>query len=205
MRWWFKKIVPSEKNGPITVRSLLGKTCVYAAGAQQSGPYLHGLWRTALQRVPNTVDVKKVLLIGLGAGSALYELERLYPHVQVTVVEWDPVMVQVAQEFGEYRVTPTILVGDAIEIVPNLTEQFDLILIDAFYGNRPDKRMSSELFVGALQKVLTKDGVLILNLSQAMSLLAAFRTALHLVTTWRYKQNTVAMFTGGHGGIRTLA
>lgn len=184
--------VHSEKNGPISVRQFLWFYSVYAGGFEQSGPYLVGLWRDALRRVAQE-GVERVLMLGLGGGSGLAEIEKRFPRAAVTVIEWDPAMVEVAQRLRLYRSEPELLVGDACDIVPRLPHRYDLIMSDIFYGDAPEPRQGEERLGTALAKALAPGGRLIVNASRALGLLDAMARFLRLESTWRFRDNTLGM------------
>ena len=56
------------------------------------------MWRKAVRRVPSTARIESVLLLGLGGGSAINEVHTRFPIAQIAVLEWDPVMVNLAHE-----------------------------------------------------------------------------------------------------------
>lgn len=185
----------SEKNGTIVVQWLFGNPRVYAGGSQQSGPYVDGLWRDAVQRLPKNTEVKTILALGLGGACAWPMLDKQFPNAQVTVVEWDEVMVGLAKSFKRWKREPEIIVGDVCEVLPTLNRQFDLILDDAFYGYTPEVRVGDPACAEALASVLAPRGHCIVNVSETHSLIDALKHSLKCKDSWLYRENTVAMFT----------
>ena len=196
MRPIFKKYtVYSQINGPITVEWRWGQRTLWAGGFEQSGPYATALWRHVLKQLPTTQLPKNVLMLGLGGGSALPVLERAYPGVRVTVIEWDSVMVALARELPIYSTEPTVLVGDICELMPRLNEKFDLVLIDVFLGDDPEPRLLQDNYVRELARLLTPNGFVAMNLSRTLSFTDAFQKHLSLVRVWKYKYNHLALFS----------
>lgn len=190
------KTVPSEKNREITVRKVTGAPKVIVAGYEQSGAYATSLWKQALLRVPTDATIKQVLVLGLGGGSCLRDIRRRFKHAHVTVIEWDPAMVEIAKSLGALRSKqpPEIIVGDAVEIVPKLNRKFDLILIDLFSGGETEPRLASDEMIAGLANALEYDGYLILNLFKSLALLPAFEKRLSRHASWRFQYNVVALF-----------
>src|SRR3989339_1875661 len=189
--------VPSEKNGVITVRRGLRRGfTVLVDGFQQSGAHLAELWRRSLWGVPEKHPVKQVLLLGLGGGSCLRNVRRRFPDAHVTVIEWNPAMVEIAKslKFFHTKQIPEIIVGDAYEVVPKMNGRFDLILIDLFRGGETEPRLASDEMVAALSRILKPDGYLLLNVYKSVALIPAFERRLSRHGTFSYKYDLVAQF-----------
>ena len=81
---------------------------------------------------------RRVLMLGLGGGTAARQFTHYYPDAVVDVVEVDPVVVDVAQRFFEVRTGPRlrIHVSDARTFLERSREQWDLIIVDVYSTNR---------------------------------------------------------------------
>lgn len=83
-------------------------------------------------------EIRRVLLIGLGGGTAAKQFSRMYPGTIVDVVEVDQRVVDVAARY--FMVQPNdglrIHVQDGRTFLARSTEQWDLIVIDAYTTNR---------------------------------------------------------------------
>lgn len=186
----------SEKNGTVTVRHLPGETKVIVRDYEQSGRYLQTLWRKALLRVPESHSVSQVLMLG-GAGTcAIREVYRRFPKAHVLVVDWDPVMVDIAKSLQQWprAHAPEFLVGDAKDVVKTLNRRFDLILIDLFTGGETDPDLASPEMVADVANLLEPDGYLLLNLFRTVALIPAFEKKLSRHQAWQHQYNTVALF-----------
>ncbi len=185
----------SAKNGSVVVQWLLGKPRIYAGGSQQSGPYVAGLWKDAVGRLPHGTEVASILMLGLGGACAWPMLEESFPKAEIVVVEWDETMVSLARRFKRWKKEPAIIVGDVCDVLPTLTQQFDLILDDAFYGASPEARVGTGEALDALAAALHDKGHCIINVSENMALRDTVATKLTHEATWMYRENNVAMFT----------
>jgi hypothetical protein len=106
-----------------------------------------------------------VLLIGLGGGTQVHLLERLARPRQITVVERDPVIVQVACEWFGLRAVSGLefLCGDAERIVPWLTacgRRFDFVMEDAAYAEPVERAMP---LAQAVVPLVARRGRLVIN------------------------------------------
>lgn len=105
-------------------------------------------------------DARKVLILGGGEGATLEQALKVYRHAQVTMVEWDQTMVDLAKlhlgnwhkgAFDDPRAT--IVYEDAREWLTKSTETFDVILIDL-----PDS-FAVPSILPLLDRVMTPDAV----------------------------------------------
>ena len=85
---------------------------------------------------------KTVLHVGLGGGSIARWLHREFPLLQQTIIEINSGVVEAAQLFFDLPQDDRLRIfqGDATEIIPTLTEKFDLIFLDAYTDfDRPEE------------------------------------------------------------------
>lgn len=201
------KTIPSEKNGKIVVQRVFNNVSIYVDGYDQSSKYIAEMWRKALYRVPEEHPVKHVLILGLAAGNAVREMSRRFHDAHITVVEWDPAMVELAKHLRQFskKTHPEIIIGDAAEVVPKMQQKFDLILVDLFTGETPEPRLASAEMIDALARILKSDGYLILNPFKNVALIPAFERKLSRQSAWHYRFNALALFRHygqGHAGDR---
>jgi len=114
-------------------------------------------------------DIKRTLFIGLGGGSGPKRFLNDYPEVEVDVVELDPVVVQVAEEFFGVVKDPRlkIFVEDGRMFLNRTNRSYDLIAVDAYHSNAygpyiPFHLVTREFFEKARDR-LTVGGVLVYN------------------------------------------
>lgn len=192
MRLFERRVIPSVQNGEIIFRRLLHRIKVTVQGHDQSSHYIADMWRDALTHLPTGVKVENVLLLGLGAGNAVAVLRDRFPQTQITAVEWDGEMVELAREQGVENVE--IVHDDAIKAVQYLSGPFDLILIDLFKGGIPEMRLGETETQQALKRLLHSDGHLILNVFTTDTLLVAFDKTFVSESTWTFQYNRLALF-----------
>ncbi len=77
---------------------------------------------------------ERVLIVGLGGGAMVHFLARYDPQVKVDVVEIDPAVVQVAQEYFGVRSqgNVNIITADAFKYLAESQVPYDVIYMDAF-------------------------------------------------------------------------
>ena len=111
---------------------------------------------------------QRALLLGLGAGTVVRQLQMLFGELHVTAVENDPVHVRVAREqFGIEPEFATIHLDDARRFVARYRgPRFDLVIDDLFggHGGIPSRAISCDRkWLSQLQRCLSPTGVLSIN------------------------------------------
>lgn len=83
-------------------------------------------------------NIRRVLVIGLGGGTAAKQFSKYYPDVTVDAVEVDPMVVDLAKRF--FRVEPSerlrVHTGDGRAFLKRSREYWDLIIVDVYTTNR---------------------------------------------------------------------
>ncbi|HCI13238.1 MAG TPA: transferase [Gallionellaceae bacterium] len=126
--------------------------------------------------IPYTTDAMCFLLfdpapasigmIGLGGGSLAKYCYRHLPQADITVVEIDPEVIALRNEFAipaddaRFRV----LQGDGADFVANETGRFDVLIADGYDAGGLPERLGSRQFYDDCFSALTEDGILAVNL-----------------------------------------
>lgn len=110
---------------------------------------------------------RRVLLIGLGAGSLTKFLHRHRPEAKLTVVEIEPAVVAVAQQHFKLPAEDEQLrieIGDGAEYVMKKGRPYDLILVDGFDAKARAGALDTLPFYLNCQARLSNQGLLVCNL-----------------------------------------
>ncbi len=119
----------------------------------------------ALFLVPAPHDI---LVIGLGGGTLPRTLARLLPDADIDVVEIDPAVVDVAQEyFGfrpDQRIHLTVQDGRAfVRAALRGSKRYDLIMLDAYEHQYIPEHMLTREFLTEVRSLLTPGGIVAAN------------------------------------------
>ncbi|MEM9280905.1 MAG: fused MFS/spermidine synthase [Verrucomicrobiota bacterium] len=115
----------------------------------------------------------RVLIVGLGGGGMVRFLAENFPETQVEVVEIDPVVVRLADQYFETREEGNIRIHtlDAFKFLASDTGPFDVIYMDAFLRPSVDSdpgsktaRLKTVEFLETIEHRLNSGGVLACNL-----------------------------------------
>ena len=111
-----------------------------------------------------------VLMIGLGGGTLTKFLLRHFDECKVKVVEYRRSVVKIARSYFGLPIDPRlkIIIGDGGHYVRQRSlmhsEQYDLLMIDAFNDEGMADSVSGETFFDGCKILLKKDGMLAINL-----------------------------------------
>ena len=114
-------------------------------------------------------QLTNVLMIGLGGGSAQRAFEHYYPGVKLETVEIDPMVVQVAKDYFNFKESgkQQVHVEDGRVFLRRSTARYDLILLDAYvggrYGSSIPQHLATQEFFKLVREHLTPNGVAAYN------------------------------------------
>jgi spermidine synthase len=113
---------------------------------------------------------RRVLYVGLGAGSSPKQLWRAFPDVQIQAVEIDPVVVDVAHRYFGVPDDPRlrIAVEDGRRYLARHGERWDVIVVDAFYADAIPFHLVTREFLELARSRLASGGVVVTNVIGAM-------------------------------------
>ncbi len=129
---------------------------------------------------------KRILMIGLGAGSISTYLGRAMPDAQIDVVELDPGVISAGKDYFGLRETERVrlIAGDGRVYLNRHKDLYDLILLDAFRELGIPFHLLTREFYGLVKEHLAPGGAMASNvaantklyLSTLVTLAAVFPT-----------------------------
>lgn len=175
----------SKYSTQIKVYKFLGKYFVSAGGLTQSGGLVTKLWQAAIQQVQlSHLPRPNILVLGLGAGSSIAPILKKWPQAQITAVEIDPVMIELADQYFQVTNSPqlTIINQDAFTLISTLKSTYELVCIDMYIGGDIPPQAESAIFLSSIKKLLTSDGTTIINRLDTKTLKASNQRFAQLLT-----------------------
>ncbi|MBL8792557.1 MAG: fused MFS/spermidine synthase [Planctomycetia bacterium] len=115
---------------------------------------------------------ERVLIVGLGGGAMVHFLKHYEPKVKVDVVEIDPAIVKIADQYFGVRAGGNVAIhtADAFDYLKKTEQRYDVIYLDAFLkpsadtdGNGIPLHLKTVQFYKDIQKKLTADGLVVYN------------------------------------------
>ncbi len=164
--------IESPYNGTIEVVRDLSGTRILVGGISQSGWLLKRVWKTALKKLKKDGFIPgKVLLLGVGGGSAVELIEDFWPNAKITGIEIDPLMIELGKKYlklGKAR-NLKIEVRDATRWLVHNKAKFDLVLIDLYIGSKIPEKFKGEKFIKLVEHSLSGSGIAAFNHLYSMS------------------------------------
>ncbi|MBI3089879.1 MAG: fused MFS/spermidine synthase [Candidatus Tectomicrobia bacterium] len=153
-------ITSGAQTSRILLNDGIGQSAMDVATGLSLAPYTYGMELLALRYQPRA---KRALAVGLGAGLLSRGLEAR--GIRTDVVEINPVILEVARRLFSYPgATGRTFLEDARVTIQRSQERYDIISLDAFLGEiAPSHLLTREMF-SAIDRLLSQDGVVILNL-----------------------------------------
>ena len=107
-------------------------------------------------------------ILGLGGSSLPNALRKLYPNLQIDVVESDAAVIRVAKEYFGFKpssLTRTTEADGRVFVKRALSQptRYDLIMLDAFDQEYIPEHMLTREFLTEIRGLLTEQGVLAAN------------------------------------------
>jgi spermidine synthase len=119
---------------------------------------------------------RHIAMIGLGGGSlAKYCYARL-PETKITVVEINPKVIALRNEFlvPEDNERFNVVEADGADFVMQAEPDFDVLLVDGYDQQGQAPKLCSQRFYENCSRVLTDQGVMVVNLHEAHALYELF-------------------------------
>jgi spermidine synthase len=109
---------------------------------------------------------KSVLLVGLGGASLPKFIQKNYPDLKLDIVDIDPDVVKVCQAWFEFKPAKNtrVIVMDGRMFLKRATETYDIIMLDAYAGDRIPFHMTTQEFVALVKTRLAPGGLVATNL-----------------------------------------
>jgi spermidine synthase len=158
----------SSFNGQIKVFRFLKRVRIEVNDLIQSGGLLENIWQIGIgQILKEKKNIKKVLILGLGGGTAAGIINKRIKKAKITGVEIDAVMIGLGKKyFGLGKIKELeILNQDAIKLVNDkgLKDKFDLILVDLYIGDSYPLKAEDLKFLKNLKTLVLKKDLIVFN------------------------------------------
>jgi spermidine synthase len=114
-------------------------------------------------------EPKQGLILGHGGGSLAKWLAHRWPELELDVVEFDPTVVRMAEEYFFYQPLPQhhVHVRDARVFLNSTERTYDLIWVDAFARHMIPFHLTTVEFFAELRAHLAPNGILAMNLASS--------------------------------------
>ncbi len=104
----------------------------------------------------------RVLIIGLGGGTTIYQVRKLFKNVHIETVEICEKSVEMASRFIDIK-NEIIHVMDGFDFVISSQDLYDLVILDAYDASGIPGKFLREEFIASANRILQKNGFFIIN------------------------------------------
>lgn len=194
MSWLYEnRYVQSEKNGEIRISRFFGVWEVSVNGFFESGIYMKRLWKGVFRKFPKGFNPKKILILGLGAGTLNNLCRKKFPAAHIIAIEWDEKMIEIAKKLKITSLENTEIINDeAYAAIQKMDQRFDLIFFDLYTGNKAGAW--HEAFFERLSALLYAEGIFVANVFSEKEKFEYMEKYFQEIKTWKYQFNAVGMF-----------
>ena len=107
----------------------------------------------------------KILVLGLGGGSIIKVFRKYFSNSKITAVDYDPIMVKLGKKYLGLTNDSNmkIVIDDAVNFINKTKQQFDLIFVDLFSGEKIPDFCGSEFFLRKTKEKLKEFGLVVFN------------------------------------------
>jgi spermidine synthase len=114
-------------------------------------------------------EPKRGLILGHGGGSLAKWLAHRWPELELDVVEFDPTVVRMAEEYFSYQPPPQhhVHVRDARAFLNSTERTYDLMWVDVFARHMIPFHLTTVEFFAELRAHLAPNGILAVNLASS--------------------------------------
>jgi len=157
----------SEYNPHLYVSLNRGRYQLCTANAVYSHEDLYDNFSSAFRQIKlDQLDIKKVLVLGLGLGSIPQMLEKVFQkNYQYTAIEIDEEVLYLANKYilKDLDSRMNFICTDALAFVHQSTETFDMITVDVFLDDEIPEDFQSIDFLEQVKNLLNPQGIVLYN------------------------------------------
>lgn len=149
------------------------RVLITGPGGWQSGSFLNGSSELVFWYTKKIAEITEqapkrdnILILGGGAFSLPRYFSEKYPDAAITVVEIDPVLSDIAQEYFFYKPKQnvTVIAEDARAFLEKNATVYDTIIVDAFGDTSVPYTLTTKEYSAALKKATSEHSQVIVNL-----------------------------------------
>jgi len=110
--------------------------------------------------------LRRVLVVGLGAGTIAKQITEAYGPVEIDGVEIDPAIIELGREYFDMK-EPNLRVHatDGRAFLAAATEPYDWVIVDAYQGSDIPSHLITREFFEQLKQHMTPHGVISINVA----------------------------------------
>ena len=165
----YLQVRETEDRVILSTNVLFGVQSVYLKKNGPTGMYydyaMAALPMTGRFKNTDAGDPMKVLILGNGSGTFATQCERYYKNIDITGVEIDEKISNLAYKYFELPDDLDVTTYDGRAYLNAVKDKYDLIMVDAYQDITIPFQMSSVEFFKLVADHLNEDGVMVVNMN----------------------------------------
>ena len=141
----------------------VGKTDILLVGGIPQSAYpppKGGYWK---HMIPENLRGKHVLMLGTAGGTIARLLLKTYPHLKITAVDNNSLVMQAASQLRVDEIKMKIVIQDGFEYIKKCRKKFDLIIVDMWNDYWFPFKVLTPDFINNCKKILNEEGWIYIN------------------------------------------
>ncbi|WP_223671167.1 spermidine synthase [Kangiella shandongensis] len=168
----YQNVYVVQENGYICMRfrkkkhNDLSQSCIYDDGSKQ---LVFDYYKLAMSATFFLNEPKDILVVGLGGGVLVNHYKELYPNANITSVEIDPVVTEMAKKYFNYtddgaQYKTHVRDGRVfVKRAQRKDQRYDFILLDAFNSDYIPEHMMTKEYLEEVKSILKPGGIIMAN------------------------------------------
>lgn len=162
----YLQVKESDRSVILSTNVLFGVQSILMKNTTLSGMYYdYALAAPVMAGIPQMDSPGNILVLGLGTGTFAKYCSEYFPGVSIEGVEIDEKIARLAGEYFDMPDTVDVSVYDGRSYLTASDKKYDVIMVDAYQDITIPFQMSSVEFFTEVEKHLTDNGVMVVNMN----------------------------------------
>ncbi len=162
----YLQVYEDDNQVVLSTNVLFGTQSVYTKEKGPTGFYYdHAMAAVYMGEDEDATTPTKILVLGNGSGTYATQCERYFDNVEVTGVEIDEKITDLARKYFELPKDIDVVTYDGRAYLNVIEDKYDVIMVDAYQDITIPFQMSSVEFFTLVRDHLTDNGVMVVNLN----------------------------------------
>ncbi len=162
----YLQVQETDRSVILSTNVLFGVQSILMKNAKLTGMYYdYALAAPFLAGLPQKDSSGSILVLGLGTGTFAKYCSEYFKDVSIEGVEIDEKIAKLATEYFDLPESVDVSVYDGRSYLAASEKKYDVIMVDAYQDITIPFQMSSVEFFSEVQKHLTDNGVMVVNMN----------------------------------------
>lgn len=161
----YLQVYENQEEVVLSTNVLFGVQSVYKKENGLTGMYYDYAMAAPFMAGVNDKSGLKILVLGNGTGTYATQCTRYFDNVDISGVEIDQKITDLAEEYFELPENVEVTTYDGRAFLNAVDEKYDVIMVDAYQDITIPFQMSSIEFFELVEAHLAEDGVMVVNMN----------------------------------------